>query len=341
MKKFDYRCLAKQSFDNDILRLCSEIYEHKGRQEILSSQNEVCISRMRETAHMMSVGESCRIDGIVTSDMRLKKLMHDKLKKQNILECEILGYRDTLSFINDNYSDIPLSCKSILELHDRLFRYNFTSSQNRFFKASQNNIGEFVTVRPEETYETLSAACKSFEDTLSENTVEPLVLIFAFVSDFLRIHPFDEGNGRMSRLLTQLLLSKCGFDICRYVSIDGRIEKKKYVYFDALHESDTGWYTDENDYMPFIKFMLEMVLDCYRDFDLCVGSDTDSDKKEKAYDIIKKYVSSKDGEFSVSDVLAACPKVGRTSAFNTLKKLTDEGFVQKFGEKQNVVYLKR
>lgn len=350
MRKFDYKKLSEKSWDNEILLLCSKIHECKGRQDLFVRQKPTQLDRLVEISKIQSTEASNRIEGIVTTSTRMKQLFKEKTTPKNRDEKEILGYRDVLNTIHESHDYIDVSPNHILQLHrDLLKRAGFTYSGH--FKNTQNYIKEtkpdgtevvrFTPLAPYETPDAIEMICRSFSETLAMENVDPLILIPAFICDFLCIHPFNDGNGRMSRLLTLLLLYKSGYEVGKYISIEKQIEKTKDVYYDVLQEIDHGWHEEENDPTPFIKYMLQLVLACYKEFEERVGVMDDSGVKSSAYDIVKAYADNKLGKFTASDVLANCPGVGRTSAFNALKKLTKEEYIEKHGERQNAFYVKK
>lgn len=350
MRKFDYKKLSEKSWENEILLLCSKIHECKGRQDLFVRQKPAQLDRLVEISKIQSTEASNRIEGIVTTSTRMKQLFKEKTTPKNRDEKEILGYRDVLNTIHESHDYIDVSPNHILQLHrDLLKRAGFTYSGH--FKNTQNYIKEtkpdgteivrFTPLAPYETPDAIEMICRSFSETLAMETVDPLILIPAFICDFLCIHPFNDGNGRMSRLLTLLLLYKSGYEVGKYISIEKQIEKTKDVYYDVLQEIDHGWHEEENDPTPFIKYMLQLVLACYKEFEERVGVMDDSRVKSSAYDIVKAYADNKLGKFTAADVLANCPGVGRTSAFNALKKLTEEEYIEKYGERQNAFYVKK
>ena len=350
MRKFDYKKLSEKSWDNEILLLCSKIHECKGRQDLFVRQKPTQLDRLVEISKIQSTEASNRIEGIVTTSTRMKQLFKEKTTPKNRDEKEILGYRDVLNTIHESHDYIDVSTNHILQLHrDLLKRAGFTYSGH--FKNTQNYIKEtkldgtevvrFTPLAPYETPDAVGMICRSFSETLAMENVDPLILIPAFICDFLCIHPFNDGNGRMSRLLTLLLLYKSGYEVGKYISIEKQIEKTKDVYYDVLQEIDHGWHEEENDPTPFIRYMLQLVLACYKEFEERVGVMDDSGVKSSAYDIVKAYADNKLGKFTAADVLANCPGVGRTSAFNALKKLTEEEYIEKHGERQNAFYVKK
>ena len=350
MRKFDYKKLADKSWDNEILLLCSKIHECKGRQDLFMRQKPAQLDRLVEISKIQSTEASNKIEGIVTTGTRIKKLFEEKTMPKNRDEEEILGYRDVLNTIHESHDYIDISPNHILQLHrDLLKRAGFTYSGH--FKNTQNYIKEtkpdgtevvrFTPLAPYETPEAIEMICRSYSETLAMEIVDPLILIPAFICDFLCIHPFNDGNGRMSRLLTLLLLYKCGYEVGKYISIEKQIEKTKDVYYDVLQEIDHGWHEEENDPTPFIKYMLQMILASYKEFEERVRVMDDAGLKSSSYDVVKAYTDNKLGKFTAADVLANCPSVGRTSIFNALKKLTEEGYIEKHGERQSAFYVKK
>lgn len=349
MRGFDYSKLSNMKWDNEILLLCSKIHECKGRQDLFVRQKPAQLERLIEVAKIQSTESSNRIEGIVTTSTRIKKLVEEKTAPKNRDEKEILGYRNVLNTIHDSHEYISVSKNHILQLHRDLLQ-PAGISHGGHFKNVQNYIKEtkpdgtevvrFTPLAPYETPEAIDMICNSFRDTLALEIVDPLILIPAFICDFLCIHPFNDGNGRMSRLLTLLLLYKCGYEVGKYISIEKQIETTKDVYYDVLQEIDHGWHEEENDPTPFIKYMLQIVLGCYMEFEERVGVMEETGVKSSSYDVVKAYVDNKLGKFTPADVLAECPSVGRTSIFNALKKLIEEGYIEKHGERKAAFYVK-
>lgn len=349
MRGFDYSKLSNMKWDNEILLLCSKIHECKGRQDLFVRQKPAQLDRLIEVAKIQSTESSNRIEGIVTTSTRIKKLVEEKTAPKNRDEKEILGYRNVLNTIHDSHEYISISKNHILQLHRDLLQPagishggNFKNVQNyiKETKPDGTEVVRFTPLAPYETPEAIDMICNSFRDTLALEIVDPLILIPAFICDFLCIHPFNDGNGRMSRLLTLLLLYKCGYEVGKYISIEKQIETTKDVYYDVLQEIDHGWHEEENDPTPFIKYMLQMVLGCYMEFEERVGVMEETGVKSSSYDVVKAYVDNKLGKFTPADVLAECPSVGRTSIFNALKKLVEEGYIEKHGERKAAFYVK-
>lgn len=349
MRNFDYQKLAQQKWDSEILLYVAKIHEYKGRQDLYIRQKPVELERLVEVARIQSTEASNKIEGIVTTSTRIKQLMSEKTSPRNRDEKEIMGYRDVLNTIHESHEFIPLRPSYILQLHRDLLKRTGLSYGGTF-KNVQNYIKEtlpdgteiirFTPVAPYETPAAVEAICDSYARTQAFEAIDPLILIPVFICDFLCIHPFNDGNGRMSRLLTLLLLYQNGFEVGKYISVEKEIEKTKDIYYDVLEGADFGWHEEKNDYTPFIRYMLQVILSCYVDFEERVGMMQSSGAKSTAYDVIKAYADSKIGKFTSADLIANCPSVGRSSALAALKKLTDEGYLTKLKTGRNIAYVR-
>ena len=350
MRDYNYRKKWQKLLTPEIVKKLTLINEYKGEQRLFIETHKDGLNELMEIAKVQSTEASNKIEGISTADDRLKNLVQAKTTPRNRDESEIAGYRDVLNTIHESHDYIDVSPNHILQLHRDLLKHagityggSFKNVQNyiKETKPDGTEVIRFMPLAPYETPEAIGLICKSYCETIALEIVDPLILIPAFICDFLCIHPFNDGNGRMSRLLTLLLLYKSGYEVGKYISIERQIEKTKDVYYDVLQEIDRGWHEEMNDPTPFIKYMLQMVLACYKEFEERVGIMDDVGVKSSTYDIVKSYVDNKLGKFTAADVLANCPSVGRTSVFNALKKLTSEGYVEKHGERQKAFYVKK
>lgn len=203
---------------------------------------------------------------------------------------------------------------------------------------------KIVLFKPLEPYETPDAVerlCNEFEKAIDEKIVDPLILIPNFILDFLCIHPFNDGNGRMSRLITLLLMYRSGYFVGQYISMEKAIADTKEAYYAALQKADQNWYEGENDPKLFIKYMLGIVLSCYRDLETRIMLTEKSGKKSTAYDIVKAYTDSTIGRFSKKDALVSCPSLGSSSIEAALKKLVEEGAIIRTGAGRKTMYMKK
>ena len=337
-------------WDNEMLSYVAQIHEYKGKQELFLRQKPVELHRLVEIAKIQSTESSNRIEGIVTTQPRLAKLLADKTTPRNRDEEEILGYRNVLSLIHENYDVIPLTPNYILQLHKEILKYT-SLSYGGHFKNVPNEIdmvtaaGERVTLfRPLEPYETpeaIARICDSFRQVKGQEAVDDLILIPCFLLDFLCIHPFNDGNGRMSRLLTLLLLYQSGYLVGQYISIEKAIAETKEDYYDALARADQGWHEGSNDPKPFVKYLLAVFLSCYREFERRIQVTERAGARSTSYDIVKERVQSKIGTFTKKDILIECPSLGRSSVEIALKRLVKEGVRGKTGAGRATRYARK
>lgn len=347
MRDFNYGKLRNIKWDNEVLGLVAHIHEYKGKQALFLKQKPATLEKLVEIAKIQSTEASNKIEGIVTTAVRIKQLCDQKTTPRNRDEEEISGYRDALSLIHESYEYIPIKSSYILQLHQVLYRYSQRSIGGRF-KNTQNYITEikesgeqivrFMPLDPFETPTAIEKMCESFNRETDACEVDPLILIPAFIVDFLCVHPFNDGNGRMSRLLTTLLLYRAGYVVGKYVSLESKIEKTKESYYKALEKSDINWNREENDLTPFIKYILGTVLAAYRDFEQRVILVED---KASAIDLVRNAVNNTIGKFTKSDIMELVPSVGKTSVENSLKILIEEGVIGRDGKGKATFYFRK
>ncbi len=347
MRDFDYSKLRNIKWDNEVLGLVAQIHEYKGKQALFLKQKPATLEKLVEIAKIQSTEASNKIEGIVTTATRIKQLCDQKTTPRNRDEEEISGYRDALSLIHESYEYIPIKSSYILQLHQVLYRYSqrgiggrFKNTQNYIteIKESGEQIVRFMPLDPFETPTAIEKMCESFNRETDACEVDPLILIPAFIVDFLCVHPFNDGNGRMSRLLTTLLLYRAGYVVGKYVSLESKIEKTKESYYKALEKSDINWNNGENDITPFIKYILGTVLAAYRDFEQRVILVED---KSSAIDLVRNAVNNTIGKFTKSDIMELVPSVGKTSVENSLKMLIEEGVIGRDGKGKATFYFRK
>ena len=349
MRNFDYSKLKGRTWDNEILAYVAQIHEYKGKQDLYLRQKPAELKRLIDIAKIQSTESSNRIEGIVTTDARLKQLVENKTTPRNRDEEEILGYRNVLNIVHESYEAIPVQSNYILQLHGEMLKHTAFSYAGKY-KTTPNEIdmvlqnGEKVVLfKPLEPYETPDAVerlCAEYNNAILEGIVDPLILIPNFILDFLCIHPFNDGNGRMSRLLTLLLLYRCGYKVGQYISIEKAIADTKETYYEVLQQADQKWYEGENDPKPFIRYMLGIILSCYREFESRITIAAKTGRKSTAYDIVKTYTESTIGKFSKQDALIACPSLGSSSVESALKKLVEEGAIIRTGAGRKTMYMR-
>ena len=355
MRKFDYCALSEKLWDTEILNYTNLIHEYKGKQDLYIRQKPVELEKLLEIAKIQSTESSNRIEGIVTTASRIRALVKEKTTPRNRDEYEIAGYRDVLNTIHENHDHIPLRSNYILQLHRDLMQYT-GSNLGGSYKITQNYLQEtradgttfirFTPVPPYETEPCMHAICESYQRVINEQKIDPLLVIPVFLTDFLCIHPFNDGNGRMSRLLTLLLLYQAGYQVGRYISIEKHIEKTKDSYYNALELASQGWHEEKGDPEPFLKYMLAVILACYREFESRVDALSKPDEsgkvlvKSSATDIVRAAVESRIGKFTKTEIMNICPTLSRSSVEAGLRELITSGEIQRFGSGRSTYYLR-
>lgn len=345
MRNFDYSKLSNCTVDSEIINYIAKIHEYKGRQELFVRQKKDKLEKLVEIAKIQSTESSNKIEGIVSTNTRIKQLVQDKTTPRNRDEKEIMGYRDVLNIVHENYEYIPVTPNYILQLHKYLYQYANPDFGGKF-KNSQNyivaNLADgtsrtlFTPLSPVETPNAIQELCDTFNKAMNLGEIEPLLLIINFIKDFLCIHPFNDGNGRMSRLLTTLLLYRSGFVVCKYISLEKKIEKTKDTYYDVLEESSENWNEGKNDNTPFVKYLLGIILSAYREFEERLNL---IDDKLSAIEMVEKVAKARLGKFTKSDIQEECPSLARQTIEKALKQLCDSGKLEKKGSGSKTFYV--
>lgn len=344
MRNFDYSLLEERTFDREVINYIGLIHEFKGRQQLYLEQKPQELETLIEIAKIQSTESSNAIEGIATTKARLKSLMADKTTPRDRGEKEIKGYRHVLNVIHENFDYVPIRKNYILQLHKMLYQFaeerlggNFKDTPNEIDMVYPDGrtVLLFKPLEPFETPEAVEKLCEEYDKAINKYGIDPLIAIPVFIHDFLCIHPFNDGNGRMSRLLTTLLLYKSGFVIGRYISLEKKIEMTKDEYYIALQESSQNWHEEKNDDTPFIKYILGTIVAAYRDFEERVNM---VGKKMSARDMVEKAIRSKIGKFTKNDIMELCPEIGRGSVENALKALCEEGIIKKEGQGRATFY---
>lgn len=316
---------------NNIISLISKIHEYKGKQDYLLEIEKDTLETLLKVAKIQSTSSSNKIEGIYTTDKRIKEIVVQKLEPKNRNEEEIAGYRDVLSLIHENYDFIDISKNTILQLHRDLYKYtgynyggNFKNSQN--YIEEVNEQGEkkirFTPLSPVETPIAVEELCKNYNELVNSESCDLLVLIPIFILDFVSIHPFNDGNGRMSRLLTLLLLYKAGYFVGKYISIEKIIEDTKESYYETLQKSSINWHNNENDYSYFVEYYLGIILNAYREFDLRIN--IVDNKKITSYDKIINIFKDNIIPIDKAFIMNKCPALSETTIERILNRLLKE-----------------
>lgn len=305
-----------------IVALMSQIHEYKGEQAIFIKSKADTLTQLVEIAKMQSTDASNRIEGIYTSDERLKKLVLDKTMPRTRNEQEIAGYRDVLATICENYDYIPPTPSNILQIHRDLYKFS-GAAYGGSFKSEDSGIA-------------VEQLCTAYGDAVNSGDLDTLLLIPMFVLDFLCIHPFNDGNGRMSRLLTLLLLYRAGYIVGKYISIEKLIEQSQETYYEALQQSSVGWHEGQNDYAPFVRYMLGVIVAAYRDFSerVHVLAASGMSKPERIRELIKNTL----GKITKAQIIEQCPDVSGITIQRTLSELQKSGEIIKLSGGRYTAY---
>ena len=344
MRDFHYTAIREQKWDSEILGLIAAIYKEAGKQEMYLKQRPEELEKLVEIAKVQSTEASNAIEGIVTTSTRIRQLVEEKTAPRNRDEQEIAGYRDALNIIHENFDAIPITRNYILQLHKVLYSHmnNPMAGQT---KSVQNYISAtdpdghtetlFTPLAPFETPEALDRICDEYNRVIGNMEAEPLIVIPIFIHDFLCIHPFNDGNGRMSRLLTTLLLYRNGFYVGKYISLEAKIAKNKDLYYAALRQAQEGWHEGTEDAVPFIKYLLGIILSAYRDFE-----DRFSlvEHKKPALETVRQATLNKIGRFSKQDIRELCPALSVSSIEGALRKLVASGELKREGNGKSTCY---
>lgn len=344
MRNYDYTKKWEQLLTPEIVGLLTRIHEYKGEQTLFIEAKADTLAQLTEIAKIQSTEASNRIEGIYTSDERLRLLVKDKTIPHTRSEQEIAGYRDVLNSIHESYDYIPIKPSIILQLHRDLYR--FSGINGGRYKNTDNVIAEedaqgnrsirFQPVPAWETQDAMERLCQAFDEAIGREEIDPLLLIPMFVLDFLCIHPFNDGNGRMSRLLTLLLLYRAGYIVGKYISIEKLIEETKETYYEALQTSSQNWHEEQNRYEPFVRYMLGIVLSAYREFSSRVKTLTASglSKPERIAELIKNTI----GKITKAEIQQKCPDISTITIQRTLNKLLENREIIKIGGGRYTAY---
>lgn len=338
MRTFDLKKEYKDILTPEIVSFIAQIHEMKGQQNLFVEAHKDVLSELLEIAKIQSTEASNRIEGIITTDERLKKIVMNKTTPKSRDEREIAGYRDVLNTIHESYDFIPIKPGMIQQLHRDLYKFS-SSSIGGSFKNSDNVIAEQLadgtkTVRFEpvpawETPSTIETLCNAYQEAAMDTEIDPLVLIPMFILDFLCIHPFNDGNGCMSRLLTLLLLYRAGYVVGKYISLERLIADSKETYYEVLQDSSVGWHDNENDYLPFVRYMLGVVIAAYREFES--RADILITKGLSKPERVREIIRNKPGNITKAQIMIECPDISQKTVERALKELLDNNEIIKIG----------
>lgn len=344
MREFNYTIIRENKWDSELLGLIAAIYKEAGKQEMYLKQRPQELAKLVEIAKVQSTEASNAIEGIVTTSTRIRQLVEEKTTPKNRNEREIAGYRDVLGIIHESFDAIPITQNYILQLHKILYSHMDNPLAGRT-KTVQNYISAtypdghtetiFTPLAPYETPDAVDRLCAEYNRVIGNLELEPLIAIPVFIHDFLCIHPFNDGNGRMSRLLTTLLLYRSGFYVGKYISLEAKIAKNKDLYYDALFASQNGWHEGKDDPVPFIKYLLGTILAAYRNFEDRFAL---VETKRPALEMVRLATLNKIGRFTKQDIRELCPSLSISSVEGALRKLVEAGELRREGTGKGTCY---
>lgn len=346
MRNYNYKNKWQKLLTPEVVSLLTQIHEYKGEQTLFIEAKADTLTQLVEIAKIQSTEASNKIEGIYTSEERLKSLVSNKTTPRTRNEQEIAGYRDVLATIHESHDFIPVKPSIILQLHRDLYKFSGKSIGGSY-KGADNVIAEedsegnqFVRFKPVPAWETpaaIDAVCDAFDEILAQTDADPLLIIPMFILDFLCIHPFNDGNGRMSRLLTLLLLYRAGYIVGKYISIEKMIEQTKETYYEALQNSSSYWHEDKNDYIPFVQYTLGVVVAAYREFSSRVKliAASNMSKPERVREIIKETL----GKITKTEIMEKCPDISQVTVQRALNDLAKSGEILKIGGGRYTAYM--
>lgn len=334
-KSFEDTVLAKQPLSQNLLQSVRLVGEYRGKEALFSQQSPQVLRALRDSAVIQSTESSNRIEGVVAPPQRIRDLVAKRTEPANRSEQEIAGYRDVLNSIHTNFADMPLTSNLVLQLHRDLFQ--FVPGGGGRWKSADNDITEtrpdgttvvrFKPLAPHLVPDAMTQLHDRYRAALDATAVDPLLLVPTYVLDFLCIHPFADGNGRMARLLSLLLLYQAGYEVGRYISLETAIEATKEGYYDSLHASSQGWHDARHSLVPWWEYFVGvMLVKAYRQFEERVGATTT--RRGAKRDMIRDAVTRLPNRFRYADLERALPAVSRPTIARALRKLRDEGSIR-------------
>jgi Fic family protein len=347
MKYFDYSFLEHGLLPAGLVNMVGAIAELRERENLLKDNYPDVFTRLESIAKVQSVKGSNEIEGIITSEQRVNEIVNQNSAPLNHNEMEIAGYRDALTLIHENFASLDARERDILQLHEIMLSYapvdggRYKDSDNLIMEvgASGKRRVRFTPTPASETAETMEQLILAYMDARDNYAINKLLLIPCFVLDFLCIHPFADGNGRISRLLSLLLLYKNGFNAGRYISFEEQINRNKASYYQTLKDSSENWHENQNSYFPFITNFISTLLHCYKELDkrFAVVSSAKVTKRRR----IEATLLNSLLPISKSEICYILPDISPTTVEAVISSMVKSGVIEKIGTARNTKYLKR
>ena len=305
--------------------------ECRGRQQLYVKQQPQTLESLRTVALIESTDSSNRLEGITVPEARLKALVQRKTEPRDRSEQEIAGYRDALELLHQSHVDVPVTANVIKQLHQRI--YSYMAEDGGHWKITDNEIVErdaegniirvrFKAVPAVATPQAMEDLIKNYQQALADGQ-DPLIIIPLMILDFLCIHPFRDGNGRVARLLTLLLMYHSGYDVGRYISLERLFEESGKSYYDTLYKSSQGWHGKQHDVMPWLTYFWGVLIKAYKEFEERVGS-IESGRGSKSQRV-REAIKRKSVPFRIVDLEREVPGVSRETIRLVLREMKKQG----------------
>lgn len=346
MRTFDYTKILSALMTPEIMNAISGIHEYRGKQDLYLATEPDIMDRLCEVARIQSTKASNKIENISTSDKRLRALMSQKIEPKNRDESEISGYRAVLDMIHESYNHMDVTPNIVLQLHRDLYQYlnvsfagHWKDSDNTIVEVSKTGeqVTRFIPTSAVATPYAMEELCGAYNTAINERRYDPLLIAAVFTFDFVSIHPFSDGNGRMSRLLTLLLLYRNEYLVGKYISIEQAIERSKETYYEALQASSLGWSEGDNDYAPFVRYLLGVIISCYKTLSERVEMMSRPQTNE---DTVRLYFDALLGSATKREIMDANPSISQRTLERILQKLQEEGVIRKIGAARTTAYVR-
>lgn len=347
MRKFDYSFLDNGLLPANLISITGSIYSLRTAAGTRKEEYAQVFTELEAIAKLQSVKSSNAIEGIVTSDQRISEIVNQRSAPFNHNEAEIAGYRDALNVVHSGYEHLSFGEHDILALHKTMMsvagyefggQYKVTDNVIMEIAADGTRSVRFRPIPAEQTEHAMQQLELAYLDACSNANINQLLLIPCVILDFLCIHPFQDGNGRISRLLSLLLLYKNGFDAGKYISFEEQINNYKVQYYEALRQSSEGCNTNENDYIPFIKNFLSTLYMCYKELDKRFA--VVHGKKVTKTARIEAAVLGSLTPVSKAEICAIHPDISPTTVEAVLGRMVKDKRIKRIGESRSSRYIR-